>query len=135
YIIDGLNELDFDIIKSRGEADTELSKYVHDFGIRQFLLKNLYWVQKGKLGYRFNLNVLGEKMGEIGDDITPSDIYIGPTLFIKGDKSEYIIATDSDSIKSHFPSARIETIDNAGHWLHAENPAQFFKKTMDFINL
>ncbi|MBT8299557.1 MAG: alpha/beta fold hydrolase [Maribacter sp.] len=135
YIIDGLNELDFDIIKSRGEADTELSKYVHDFGIRQFLLKNLYWVEKGKLGYRFNLNVLGEKMGEIGDDITPSDIYKGPTLFIKGDKSEYIIATDSDSIKSHFPSARIETIDNAGHWLHAENPTQFFKKTIDFINL
>ncbi|NNK75194.1 MAG: alpha/beta fold hydrolase [Maribacter sp.] len=135
YIIDGLNELDFDIIKSRGEADTELSKYVHDFGIRQFLLKNLYWVEKGKLGYRFNLNVLGEKMGEIGDDITPSDIYKGPTLFIKGDKSEYIIATDSDSIKSHFPSARIETIDNAGHWLLAENPTQFFKKTIDFINL
>ncbi|MBT8299986.1 MAG: alpha/beta fold hydrolase [Maribacter sp.] len=135
YIIDGLNELDFDIIKSRGEADTELSKYVHDFGIRQFLLKNLYWVEKGKLGYRFNLNVLGEKMGKIGDDITPSDIYKGPTLFIKGDKSEYIIATDSDSIKSHFPSARIETIDNAGHWLHAENPTQFFKKTIDFINL
>jgi pimeloyl-ACP methyl ester carboxylesterase len=135
YIIDGLNQLDFDIIKSREQADTELSKYIHELGIRQFLLKNLYWVQKGKLGYRFNLRILGERMGEIGDDITPSDIYKGPTLFIKGDKSEYIVPTDSDSIRSHFPSARIETIDNAGHWLHAENPAQFFKKTLDFINL
>ena len=135
YIIDGLKQLDFDKIKSRGQADTELSKYVHDMGIRQFLLKNLYWVEKGKLGYRFNLNVLGEKMGEIGDDITPSDIYEGPTLFLKGDKSEYIVPGDSDSIRNHFPSARIETIDNAGHWLHAENPVQFFNKTMDFINL
>ncbi len=135
HIVDGLNQLDFDQIKSRGQAEAELSKYIPDFGIRQFLLKNLYWVQKGKLGYRFNLNVLSDKMGEIGDNITPSDIYKGPTLFIKGDKSEYIAPTDNDSIKRHFPSARIETIDNAGHWLHAENPIQFFNKTMDFINL
>ncbi len=135
HIIDGLNQLDFDRIKSRGQADTELIKYIPDFGIRQFLLKNLYWVQKGKLGFRFNLNVLSDKMGEIGDNITPSDIYKGPTLFIKGDKSEYIALSDIDIIKSHFPLATIDTIDNAGHWLHAENPAQFFNKTMDFINL
>ena len=133
YIIDGLNQLDFDQIKSRGQADTELSKYIPDFELRQFLMKNLYWEQKGKLNFRFNLKVLGNKMGEIGDDITPSDIYEGPTLFIKGDKSEYIAPTDSDSIKRHFPNARIETIDNAGHWLHAENPKQFFKKTIRFI--
>jgi pimeloyl-ACP methyl ester carboxylesterase len=133
HIIEGLNMLDFDRIKSRGQADTELSKYITDFGIRQFLLKNLYWEQKGKLGFRFNLNVLGDKMGEIGDNITPSDIYTGPTLFIKGDKSEYIEISDLDSIKAHFPSATINTIDNAGHWLHAENPVQFFNKTMDFI--
>jgi pimeloyl-ACP methyl ester carboxylesterase len=134
HIIEGLNMLDFDRIKSRGQADTELSKYITDFGIRQFLLKNLYWEQKGKLGFRFNLKVLGDKMGEIGDNITPSDIYTGPTLFIKGDKSEYIDISDLDSIKVHFPSAKIDTVDNAGHWLHAENPVQFFNKTMDFIN-
>ena len=92
-------------------------------------------MQKGKLGFRFNLDVLSDKMGEIGDNIISSDIYIGPTLFLRGDKSEYIIPSDSDAIKRHFPSAKIETIDNAGHWLHAENPTQFFNKTMDFINL
>jgi esterase len=135
HIIDGLNQLDFDRIKSRGQADTELSKYIPDFGIRQFLLKNLYWEQKGKLGFRFNLNVLSDKMGKIGDNISPSDIYKGPTLFIKGDKSEYIALSDVDIIKSHFPLATIDTIDNAGHWLHAENPTQFFNKTMNFINL
>ncbi|MBD0850634.1 alpha/beta fold hydrolase [Maribacter arenosus] len=133
HIIDGLNILDFDKIKSRGQADTELSKYIADFGIRQFLMKNLYWEQKGKLGFRFNLKVLGNKMGEIGDEISPSDIYEGPSLFIKGDKSEYINESDVDIIKRHFPSAIIETINNAGHWLHAENPVQFFTKTMDFI--
>ena len=133
HIIEGLNMLDFERIRSRGEADTELSKYITDFGIRQFLLKNLYWEQKGKLGFRFNLNVLGDKMAEIGDNIKPSDSYTGPTLFIKGDKSEYINVSDLDSIKTHFPSAKIDTVDNAGHWLHAENPVQFFNKTMDFI--
>jgi pimeloyl-ACP methyl ester carboxylesterase len=40
-IIDGLSSLDFSIIKSRGEADQQLSRFVLDFGTRQFLLKNL----------------------------------------------------------------------------------------------
>src|SRR5690606_23670844 len=49
-ILNGLSALDFDELKSRGEADEVLAKYISDFGIRQFLLKNLYWVEKGKLG-------------------------------------------------------------------------------------
>jgi len=46
-ILDGLNALDFDVIKSRGEADRELNNYVRDIGVRMFLLKNLYWKEKG----------------------------------------------------------------------------------------
>src|SRR5690606_38343392 len=47
-ILNGLSALDFDVIKSRGEADEFLSKYVSNFGTRQFLLKNLYWIEKGR---------------------------------------------------------------------------------------
>jgi pimeloyl-ACP methyl ester carboxylesterase len=134
YILDGLHKLNFDHIKSRSEADQVLSKHINETGIRQFLLKNLYWAEKGKLGFRFNLNVLSTKMEEIGENISTTDLYTGPTLFLRGDRSEYIIPADSDTIKRHFTLAEIETIDKAGHWLHAENPKQFFEKTMNFIN-
>ncbi|MRX63306.1 alpha/beta fold hydrolase [Maribacter luteus] len=133
FIIDGLNQLDFDQIKSRGQADSELSKYIPEIGIRQFLLKNLYWIEKGKLAFRFNLKVLSNKMEEIGENLSATDQNTGPTLFLRGEKSEYISPSDNEVILRHFPNARIGTIDKAGHWLHAENPVQFFNKTIDFI--
>lgn len=134
FIFNGLSHLDFDTISSRKEADETLSKYIKDFGIRAFLLKNLYWVQPGKLGFRFNFDVLKNKMEEIGDGISPTAIYEGPTLFLRGDRSEYIVPADYPKIKKHFPNVQIETIDNAGHWLHAENPEQFFEKSLSFLN-
>lgn len=133
-IIDGLNSLDFDQIKSRNEADEILSKHINEYSIRQFLLKNLYWVERGKLGLRFNLAVLRDRMDEIGENTSATDIYVGPALFLKGDRSEYITPSDDRLIQRHFPLANIEAIDNAGHWLHAENPKLFFDKSMNFIN-
>ncbi|MFS4493572.1 alpha/beta fold hydrolase [Maribacter sp. 2308TA10-17] len=132
-IINGLNALNFEEIKSRGEADQELTKHITEYGTRQFLLKNLYWVEKGKLGFRFNLKALSEKMEEIGENISSTAIYNGPTLFLRGDKSEYVIATDIIEIKKHFPLAKLDTVEKAGHWLHAENPKQFFEKSMNFL--
>ena len=132
-IINGLIAIDIRSISSRNDADEQLSKYIGNVGIRQFLLKNLYWEEKGVLGFRFNLEVLSGKMEEIGENIGSTDTYTGPTLFLRGDKSEYITPEDLATVKRHFPLATIETIDNAGHWLHAENPTQFFEKSLKFI--
>ncbi|WP_222983257.1 alpha/beta fold hydrolase [Flagellimonas meishanensis] len=134
YIIDAVTQLDFGAIANRKEADEQLSRHLSDFGIRQFLLKNLYWKDKEKLAFRFNLDVLKNKMEEIGENIEATALYEGPSLFIRGDRSEYIMPSDFQEIKKHFPNAVLETVDNAGHWLHAENPTQFFQKTMDFLN-
>jgi len=134
YILNALNKLPLNELNSRGESDRELAKYLSDPGIRQFLLKNLYWVEKGRLRFRFNLEVLSKKMEEIGKNLGSTAIYSGPTLFLKGDRSEYIALNDFPEIKKHFPIAIIETVENAGHWLHAENPDQFFEKTVTFIN-
>ncbi|MBS9462361.1 alpha/beta fold hydrolase [Flagellimonas sp. 389] len=133
-ILDALQELDFNKITSRKEADEVLSKNITDFGTRQFLLKNLYWVAQKKLGLRFNMEVLKDKMDEIGENISSTANYEGPTLFLRGDRSEYIQASDFPEIKKHFPNALIEMVENAGHWLHAENPKQFFQFTVKFLN-
>ena len=133
-IIKGLQALDLETISSRGEADEELSRHLSDFGTRQFLLKNLYWVEKGKLSFRFNLPVLSAKMEEIGENISATAQYQGPTLFLRGDASEYVVESDMPQIKTHFPAADIDTIDNAGHWVHAANPNQFFEKSVAFLN-
>ena len=80
-IIDGLTSLVPSDLTSRSIADAALKKHITNPGIRQFLLKNLYWIEKGKLAFRFNLDILKGKMEEIGENIGSSDTYDGPTLF------------------------------------------------------
>jgi len=132
-IINALNKINVSELSSRTEADEQLSKYIKDFGTRQFLLKNLYWKEKGKLDFRFNLDVLTDKMEEVGENISTTASYAGPTLFLRGDKSEYIAIDDYPLIKRHFPNAIIEVVEKAGHWLHAENPKQFYELSYNFM--
>lgn len=133
-ILNGLSALDFDSIKSRGEADDILSRYVSDFGTRQFLLKNLYWIEKGKLALRINLEVLKKEVAEIGEALPSQASFEKDTLFLRGDRSEYIGIEDEKIILNHFPKAKITTIANSGHWLHAENPEEFFEAVVQFIS-
>jgi len=132
-ILEGLSALDFEEIVTRNEADEVLSKYVSHVPTRQFLLKNVYWIEPGKLALRINLKALIENIDEIGEGLAPHLKFEGDTLFLKGDKSEYISSQDESVIKRQFPKCQIVTIENAGHWLHAENPNQFFEKVKCFI--
>ncbi|MFK7834341.1 MAG: alpha/beta fold hydrolase [Winogradskyella sp.] len=132
-ILDGLSHLDFTILKSRGEADKALSNYVHDAGTRMFLLKNLYWVEKGQLGLRINLDALKENVSEVGEALPIHATFNKDTLFLRGDRSEYIGEADASIIKRHFPNSEIITISNAGHWLHAENPKDFYEAVINFV--
>jgi len=133
-ILQGLNSLDFNVLKSRSQADKQLANYVSDFGTRQFLLKNLYWIEKGKLALRMNLEALTENVSEVGEALPIHAKFEGDTLFLRGDKSEYIGNQDEAIIKNHFPEANIITISNAGHWLHAENPEDFYNAVTNFVN-
>lgn len=133
-ILEGLSSLDFSVITSRGEADKALSNFVSDNGTRLFLLKNLYWVEKGQLGLRINLPILKENVSEVGEALPIHATFSNPTLFLRGDKSEYIGPTDEGVINRHFTNANIKTIANAGHWLHAENPKEFYSEVVHFIN-
>ncbi|SNR29198.1 Pimeloyl-ACP methyl ester carboxylesterase [Maribacter sedimenticola] len=133
-IINALNAIDTTNLKSRRDADDQLKKHIPNPGIRQFLLKNLDRDDTKKLCFKFNLAVLSEKMEEIGDNINSTDSFNGPTLFLRGDRSEYVTNTDTEIIQQHFPMATIDTIENAGHWLHAENPTQFLNKSLVFFN-
>ena len=132
-IIDGLQKLKLSEYESRADAEEDLAKYIDDAGVRLFLLKNLYRKNKTEFGLRMNLDVLAESMEEIGVALPKGYFYDGNTLFLRGEKSGYIKDNDKELIKNHFPKAEIETILEAGHWLHAENPDMFFKKSISFL--
>lgn len=132
-ILEGLNAVDFSLKPSRNEVETILSNYITDFGTRQFLLKSLYWHEPGQLAFRFNLTVFNLKIDEIGKPLPKNAIFNPPTLFIRGGNSNYILDEDFQCINLHFPNSKIETIPDAGHWLHAENPVLFYEMASGFL--
>ena len=132
-ILKALSSLNFSEIKTRGQAEAVLSTYIKDTGTRLFLLKNLYWKEKGQLGLRINLPVLMEKIEEIGKALPADRMYDGATLFTRGENSGYIEPMDEMTISRQFPMAQIVTISDAGHWLHADNPTHFFNETSRFL--
>lgn len=132
-ILAALNAVDFSKKPSRADVEETMTPYVPDFGTRQFLMKNLYWKTPDQLAFRFNLEVFNRNRDLVGTPLPETALFESPTLFIRGEKSNYIAAGDLSLIKKHFPNAVIETVTNAGHWLHAENPKEFFNKTMAFL--
>jgi len=132
-ILEGLSSLNFEEITSRKQAEEQLSKYVQDVGTRQFLLKNIYRLSPSVLGLRINLKALKTNVSEVGEALSSTLNFQKDTLFLRGDKSEYISDQDGPLIKYQFPTAVVKTISNAGHWLHAENPVEFFHNVRVFI--
>ncbi|MEX1001789.1 MAG: alpha/beta fold hydrolase [Crocinitomicaceae bacterium] len=132
HILEGLHSLNLDEIDSRGEADEKLKETIKEWGVRQFLLKNLYWVKKGKLAWRMNLDVLSEKMENILAEVEFDKIEVD-TLFIRGAKSNYILDSDIEDLKKKLPSSRIHSIEEAGHWVHAEAQDEFYQVVTDFL--
>lgn len=132
-IIEGLLSLNFNNIISRKEADEELSKTITELSVRQFLLKNLYWKENKQLAWRFNLAIINKKIEEVGEELQDIQPLNKPTLFIRGQHSNYILISDEQKIKEIFPLSTIKTL-NAGHWIHAEKPQEFLELISSFIS-
>lgn len=127
-IIEALLTSDLDRKTSRKEVDEHLARYVPEPGVRQFLLKSLYWETPEKLAWRMNVPILARDIHHILGAAPPELIRV-PTLFIRGGQSDYITRGDVPAIKEQFPNSRIETVEFAGHWVHAQAPTE----VMDLI--
>jgi pimeloyl-ACP methyl ester carboxylesterase len=97
-------------------------------------MKSLYWKEPGQLAFRFNLDSFNANIEYVGSALPENKQFEKQTLFIRGGNSGYILDTDVKQIKKHFPQATLQTIPNAGHWLHAENPKMFFEIVQQFLN-
>ncbi|MFM7769065.1 MAG: alpha/beta fold hydrolase [Bacteroidota bacterium] len=132
-VFKALRKIPLDQIKTRGEAEVYMKESSLDQATQQFLLKNLFWIEPGKLAWRFNLDVLENTIPNIiaGFNGTISSI---PTLFIRGGHSNYILKDDINQISKQINLAQFKTLTNSGHWPHAEQPNEFFNAVLQFIS-
>jgi esterase len=131
HILKAFNTIDLSSLSARSEAESILKQFIDSEGVRQFLLKNLYWKEKGKLSWRVNFPVLEEAMSEILSAL-PEDEVLITTLFIRGAMSNYILEEDIPVLEFYFPDSTLVSIENAGHWVHAEAPEAFVDSVLGF---
>lgn len=136
-IIEGLKAIDLSKVKNRRDADSQLASFVEDMSIRQFLLRNLAANADGKFSFKCSLDDISQcypqimTANKLPDNKAP---YLGPTLFIKGGNSDYILPEHKTAIGKLLPNSKAKVIQGAGHWLHAEKSIAFNKVVNDFIN-
>ncbi len=137
-IFEGLMSLDLPKLNNRTEAEEKLAEYIPQQRIRKFLLKNLQRKQSDKSFYwMLNLQGLWDSIDNILEGIDPdmvSPLTGFPVIFIRGGESGYIGDEDIAVIRRIFPYAEIETIEDTGHWLHAEKPDEFMAIVNEFLD-
>lgn len=128
-----MSGLDLKGIKSFNEINEALISSLPDDKNRQLVLKNIR--KKGRCGYewKLNLRVLADNLESLMAPVYGDAIYSGPTLFFKGGLSNLVTEEDQKFIHKHFPSASIQVIPNAGHWVHADQPQLFLEKVTLFL--
>lgn len=131
-ILAGIDAVNQTAMDSRSQAEQILQQFVPEVGTRQFLLKNLYWKEKNKLEWRMNVRVLEKEMSEILKALPEEEVFV-QTLFILGALSHYVLESDIPSIEDQFPDSTFISIENAGHWVHAEKPEEFINAVLEFL--
>jgi esterase len=127
------NVVNPDTLTSRNEAVSRISEVISDKSIQQFLLKNLERTTQNTFRWKHNLSVIESNIEKIGDRLPDNYLFNGPTIFMRGSLSDYIKDEDESVIKSHFPKAEVRRIENAGHWIHADQPGKFVETVLSFL--
>lgn len=128
-----LKQLPLKQLSSRSEAERLMQKAVPDLAVRQFLLKNLQRQPDGGFAWRFNLPVLEKHYSDLIASLDISGPIEIPTLFLRGSRSDYLPPTLPFEISGLFTRSKMVTIEDAGHWVHAEQPQAFLQAVSTFL--
>lgn len=133
-ILAAMHALELSRLQQRADAEAALTAVAPEKSLRQFLLKNIGRDDVGQMRWKPNVASLSANYPLIRAALPVEPKFTGPTLFIRGGQSDYIRDADVALIHQTFPRARLETIATAGHWLHAEAPAEFLRLVTTCLN-
>ncbi|HVZ07000.1 alpha/beta fold hydrolase [Rhodopila sp.] len=116
---------------TRRDADAALADIETRPDVRAFLLQNLRFGPAPR--WRVGLREIAGAIPDLEGWVDLPGRYPGPTLFVTGALSDYVLAEHRPVIKALFPNARFVAVKGAGHWVHADNPAGFLSVVEGFL--
>ncbi len=116
---------------TRREADAALAGVESRPDVRAFLLQNLRFGETPR--WRVGLAEIAAAVPDLEGWVDLPGRYDGPTVFVTGADSDYVLPEHRVTIRALFPNARFVAVKNAGHWVHADNPAGFLSVVEGFL--
>ena len=134
-LVEAMTAIDLATVGRRADADTALADTVPDPALRAFLLQNLV-TRDGSYAWRINLGAIAAELPGLSGfpPLDPDAAYMGATRFIAGSRSGYVKTDHHATIGRLFPNSEVAVIDDAGHWPHAEKPADFIALVDRFLD-
>jgi esterase len=132
--VQAMRGLPLEGLTTRAEADRRLAASTPDPALRAFFLQSLDLRAEGGPRWRLNLDTLDAEMPAILGWPAAGGRFDGPTLFLSGADSRYVLPEHRPAITALFPAARFARIPGAGHWLHAEKPREFEAAVQVFLD-
>lgn len=134
-VIAAFRSVDLDHVSNRQQASEQMSLSIEEPSVRAFLLQNLQKVDQ-KWSWRMNLDVLSRTSSTLVQfpEDWQSQCYTLPTSFIYGENSNYVLPEYHETIYRYFPNAALCRVENAGHWVYAENPQGFARCMSSFLS-
>lgn len=133
-IISAMLSVDLKQYSSRTEIEQVLAKTLHDRGVLQFIMKNVQRNPDNTFSWKLNIDTLSKALPEVMGPVILNVVDKVPVYFIKGEHSGYISEDQQVLIARYFPNAKIEVISKSGHWVHADQPEQFFTKLQEILS-
>lgn len=125
-ILQMLLDTDLGSYSDRGSVRKAWEQILGDGVLAAFLAKNIT-DDAGVLGWKLRRRELWDSRDRLWAPLAGGRSYSGPALFLRGETSGYVRDQDWPGIRELFPQARLTTVEKAGHWLQADNPAGFQK--------
>ncbi len=131
-LIAALKALSLPDINNRKQAELLLAEDIPELSYRQFLLQNIV-LKDGGYRWRIDLDIFQQNAPAIigFPDTQLVKSYSKACLFLAGSESSFVKAED---IKLLFPEAILRIIDDAGHWLHVQQPQTFIEHVQEFLS-
>ena len=133
-VLEALAAVPIETLADRQQAEQILWSKIGEMGTVQFLLKNLSRKKEGGFEWKMNLKNLVENYSNILAAIEKSEPCMVETLFIRGGRSNYITESDYPLLLQQYPNSTVATIEDAGHWVHADKPQELYTLASQFLN-
>jgi pimeloyl-ACP methyl ester carboxylesterase len=126
---DAMRGIDLMSAASRTDIQRQLQSLLPDPSVAPFLAQNLV-SRNEHFDWRINLGAISASVQELAGfpDELRARRYERPVAVIAGAASNYVRERDASEFAPMFPNATVEFIQNAGHWVHADQPRIFVER-------